>query len=533
MARERNLPRRLATGAGWLWRRGRGRLRLPRGRFWLRLRLPSPIPESPTPGFFGRPAELCYLDVLRALDAARTDPRVAGVLVRFHGPPGAMARSSGLRRALMRVREAGKPAVAFSERYSSLDLLAASGASHVLLPESGSVFLTGLRLDGLYLRDLLDRLGVRVDVVRAGDFKAAGEMLTRSGPSQENREQLAAIADDLFAELEGGLAEGRGLPGEEVARLVDRALFPAAAAVDAGLIDGVRYPDEIESLLLELAPGVGRPDHIPVVDAPAYLSLRARDAGIPWSGAQRIAVVIAEGGIRSGGGFRGIASEPFRALLEGLRRDEGLAGVLVRIDSPGGDAVTSDLLWRGLRRIGEERPVVASLGDVAASGGYFMASGAATIVAEAGTLTGSIGVIGGKLDASGLLERLGVHSEPTERGARAGLLSPERGFSNEERNALRDEMEILHGLFVDRVATGRGLSAEAVRPLAGGRVWSGSRAVEHALADRLGGPLQALSILRERLGLGAEAPLSLELHPGMPRLAGLARLLRPSRGVLV
>jgi protease-4 len=228
-----------------------------------------------------------------------------------------------------------------------------------------------------------------------------------------------------------------------------------------------------------------------------------------------------------------VASAPYRETLERLRRDPGLAGVLLRIDSPGGDAVASDLLWRAARRIGEERPVVASLGDVAASGGYFLAAGASAILAEAATLTGSIGVVGGKVEASALLEKLGVNSEPTERGARAGLLSPERAFSPDERRELRSEMEELHRLFIDRVATGRDLPAERIRELAGGRVWSGRQAVGNGLADTIGGPLEALALLRERIGLAPGAPLAIETHPRLPRYAGLVRSLRPGASVLV
>jgi protease-4 len=199
------------------------------------------------------------------------------------------------------------------------------------------------------------------------------------------------------------------------------------------------------------------------------------------------------------------------------------------VDSPGGDAVASDLLWRALRRVGERKPVVASLGDVAASGGYFLAAGAGSVVAESATLTGSIGVVGGKLDLSGLYERLGVGKDSVERGARAGMLAEERAFTPEERKAVREEMQALYELFLARVGEGRSLPREAVHAAGGGRVWSGARARELGLVDALGGPLEALGELRRRAGIGAAEPWLVELHPRLPRLLHLRGWLRPWR----
>ncbi len=520
MARRGAVFSRLAGNGTRAVRQAMLRASMPRGKAWLRLRLDSPIPEQAAPSLFGKPPALSFFEVLRVLDRARRDPKIGGVVVRFRGPPGGVARAEALRRALLAVRTSGRPVVAWSERYATLDLLAASGADHVLAPESGSVFLVGLRLESFFLKELLDGLGVKVDVVRAGDFKAAGELFTRSSGSPEQREQQEALAEDLFETLVSGLAEGRGLERERLASLVDEGPFPAPRAEELGLIDGCCYPDELEARLLEWLPDVGEPGAVPAIDGEVYLRARASDPG--WRPLSRdlprVAVVVASGGIRSGRGPAGVGSDTFRELFEALRRDEGLAGVLVRIESPGGDAVASDLLWRALRRLREERPVVASFGDVAASGGYFLGAGADAIVVEPAGVTGSIGVVGGKVDLSGLYERLGIRKEAAERGARAGLLAEDRGFAPDERRALREEMAALYELFLDRVATGRGLAPEAVDRVAGGRVWSGTRAVEHGLADALGGPLEALAELRRRAGLGADEPVLIEMYPRLPRL---------------
>jgi protease-4 len=210
-----------------------------------------------------------------------------------------------------------------------------------------------------------------------------------------------------------------------------------------------------------------------------------------------------------------------RKLLDALGRDGGVRGVVLRIDSPGGDGLASDLLWRAVSQLAREKPVVASMGDVAASGGYYLASAADAVFAEAGTLTGSIGVVGGKPNLEGLYRRIGVARDAVERGARAGLLSEARGFTPDERAALREDMASLYGTFVARVAEGRGLSTQAVERVAQGRIWSGARAQALGLVDAIGGPLEALRETRRRAGLRDGERALIELHPRTSALAGL------------
>jgi protease-4 len=219
-------------------------------------------------------------------------------------------------------------------------------------------------------------------------------------------------------------------------------------------------------------------------------------------------------------------SDGYRELFEEIRRDERVRGLVLRIDSGGGDAVASDLLWRSISLVAEEKPVVVSMGDVVASGGYYMASAADEVLAEAGTVTGSIGVVGGKVNLEGLYRRIGVAKEGIERGARAGLLSENRGFTPDERSAVRREMAVLYEIFVDRVARGRKLSVDDAREVAEGRVWSGSRARQVGLVDAIGGPLEALLAARRRAGLRRDEPVILDRHPRLPRIPGLRDLLR-------
>jgi protease-4 len=510
----------LGANASRLARRTAARLTLPNdGGVWLVLRLDSPIEELRVPHLaFSRSPRLALLDVLHVLESAALDENVAGVVLRFTGPVGGMSRALTLRRSIVRLREAGKPVVAWSEGFETESYVAASAATRVAVPESGSVLLVGIRLESLHLKVLLDRLGARPEVVSVGAYKSAGERFTRSGLSPEHREQLEALADGLYQELLAAIASGRGLDRDGAAQRVDGGPYSGPAALEAGLVDDLHYPDEVEAALVELAPGTalspqdGRPR---VLEAGAYFALCANDPG--WRPLLRdlphVAYAVARGTIARGRGARGVGADSFGRMLDGLRRDDAVRAVVLRIDSPGGDAVASDLLWRSAALLRGEKPLIVSMGDVAASGGYFMAAAADAIFAEAGTLTGSIGVIGGKLDLGGLFEKVGVTRDGVERGARAGMLSAGRSFTADERAAYRELLGAMHGTFADRVARGRGLTAEQVAGLATGRVFSGCQAQALGLVDELGGPLEALAEARRRAGLGEQDRYLLELHP--------------------
>lgn len=510
------------------------RTALPReGKVWLMLRLGGEPAEilPPRLPFQRAPQHPSLLEALASLERAAQDPRIAGVVLRFTEPLSGMSCAQSLRRAVDIVRESGKPVVAFGDSFTAASLLVASGASRVYLPESGSVLLVGLRFDGFFLKGLFERLDVSPEVIRVGSHKTAGERFTRDSMSPEEREQLEALADDFYGPLVDGLARGRRLDPGEVRSLIDRGPYAARAAEEAGLIDGCRYPDEVEAELTELAADTatdaktGRPR---VIDTSVYHALRVSDPGWrPLVGdLPRIAYVVGRGTIHRGRGVRGMAADTVRELLEGLRRDEGVDGVVLRIDSPGGDAVASDLIWRAVRLVAAEKPVVVSMGDVAASGGYYVAAAAHAVFAEETTVTGSIGVVGGKLDLEGLYRKVGISRDAVERGARAGLLTEARGFTADERAAMQELFGAMYGTFLDRVAEGRGLARQEVASVAQGRIWSGARARSHGLVDSLGGPLEALREVARRAGLSERDRYLLELHPRLPQIPSLLGLLR-------
>jgi protease-4 len=549
MTRILDWGRRLGTNISSGVRRGIATRALPRNEsVWVVVRIHAAMGEGPPP-IVAREPMLGLLEALEVLESAADDPRVAGVLLRIVGAPSGWSRVHSLRRAVSRVREAGKPVAAYAETLDAAGFLLATAATKVWLPEAGSLFLVGLRAESYFFRGLLEHLGVRPEVVRAGDYKSAAERFTRDRMSPEGREQVEALVDDLFSELVDGIATGRGLDADHVKALIDRGPFPARTAAELRLIDACIYPDEVEDQLALLcgepddraddetepsaSPSAAQRPKVRLFDAIVYRNLRlSARAFIPMrTSLARIAYVVASGTIGRGTEGRGIVSGSMSKMFESLRERDDIRGVVLRIDSPGGDAIASDLLWRAASRVAEVKPVVASMGDVAASGGYFLAAAAHRVFAEAGTVTGSIGVIGGKLNLEGLYERLGVSTDAVERGARAGLLAGDRNFTPDERAAVRQEISGMYEIFIDRVAIGRGLSREAVDRVARGRVWSGAAARSHGLVDEIGGPLDALRSVCTSAGLDSDDPIALDRFPRRGVLARVSpALLWPGRG---
>lgn len=502
-----------------------------RDGFWLVVQLsdsPEELRAAISP--FGQRPAPSLVELLEILDAALRDPQVDGVLLRIGGPLHGISRVLSLRRAVQAFRAAGKPVAVYAETLEAESLLLASAAAAIWLPETGNVFLVGLRLESMFLRGVLERLDLKPEVVRIGRYKSAAERLTRDTMSPENREQLEALADDLYDELVTGIADGRGLSPSKVRELIDDGPYGARAAVACGLADACLYPDEIDRALEALTPVPPAerpgPRRVRRIDSSVYAAMRVDAAGPLFARVPRIAYVVASGAIGRGAGQRGIRSDRYRELFDALARDPRVRGVVLRVDSGGGDALASDLLWRAITLVTREKPVVVSMGDIVASGGYYMAAAADEVVAEPGTVTGSIGVVGGKLNVEGLYRRVGISKQGVERGARAGLLSESRGFTPDERHAVQREMAELYDTFVDRVSEGRGLTRDEIEAVAQGRIWSGARAQKLGLVDSLGGPLEALQKVRRRAGLRDGEPARIDHYPHSPKFPSLREMLR-------
>src|SRR5262245_23942918 len=479
-------------------------------RDWLVLRLDHGLSDAPPagPGWLqplSRPR--CTAHVLEALAAAARDPRLRGVIARIGLDGIGWGQAVELADAFAALRAAGKRLVVYAEQTGNAGAWLGGLAERFWMTPEGRLDLVGVRSDALFVRRGLERLGIRADVLTAGDYKSAGESLTRDSMSEPAREALDAVVGALWQQLVEGLAAGRAGTPERAAQWIDGGPYLASQALEAGIIDGLAYLDELPGKLAELdgeTPDAGaEPEPRRLVTESVYRALRTpRFAFRPLFGpGNAVAVVPLVGLIRGGDG----GSRAAVALLRELADDPAVPAVVLRIASPGGDVLASDLIARAVARLASRKPVVASMGDVAASGGYCIAAEAHEIVAEPTTLTGSIGVVLVGADFEALLERLGIARDGLERGRHARIYDATRRRPAEERALLRDQVEQIYARFVERVAARRQLSGAAAAAAARGRVWTGRDALQRGLVDALGGLDLALARARERAGIAPTA----------------------------
>lgn len=458
--------------------------------------------------FADRPSAL---EVLAALDGAADDPDVAGVLLKLRGLSLGWARLAELRAALVRLKDAGKKVVVHLESGDDADLFLASAADRIYLVPSGQLMVDGLRAEMSYFARALDKLGVQAEAVAAGRYKSAPRAVTHDEPSPEELEVENALLDGVYGALVDALASGRGLSADDVKAIIDRGGLTAAQALDAKLVDGLCYDDELQDRLADLA-------GVKVVPHSTLLRRKVRE--VRWDSPPHIAVIPVVGtiamhgerGFSFGGGSAG--ADDFVEAVERAAGDDDVKAIVVRVDSPGGDALASDLMWRAVMKARDQKPVIASMGDVAASGGYYVAAAAHRIFAEDTTVTGSIGVFGLLFNVEDLADELGVRSFALERGANPGpsLLHP---LTDGQRRALEGSIEATYDRFLEAIITGRGeamgLDKAALRALAEGRVWTGAQALERKLVDEQGGVLAALAKAREQAGLAADEPVIVDV----------------------
>jgi protease-4 len=434
------------------------------------------------------------------LAALAADDAIGVVVVRIEDLDLGAGRIEELRGALAEIART-RPVLAYVVGPGTAEYWLASAATAIAAPPGSTLMVNGLSSSQLYVAALLARLGIRFDVVAVGAYKNAPEPLVREGSSPEAREVREAILDDVSGRLVADVASARKLDVAGVRALLDRGLLSAEEAHEARLLDEVLWPDELEGWARRAS---GRR-----VDLGGAYRPEPRRLAESWGPAAAIEVIRIEGAIAMGksrGVFGRDAIAGAQTISDQLRRaaeDGSVKAIVLRIDSPGGDGTASDLVWRAVTKARERKPVIASMGDAAASGGYLVAVGADLILAEPSTFTGSIGVFALKPDFSGLLAKLSTQREATARGETAELLSLAKPWSPAERAAVERQVAAFYRLFVDRVAEGRRLTREQVEPIAGGRVWTGRQALERGLVDQLGSLADAIALARERVGLDA------------------------------
>jgi protease-4 len=507
----RNLFRGLRNLWRLLWRRRVD---------YVRIELDGALPEfAPAQAWWQRrflqtSAPTSLQGLRRQFERIAADPQAQGVLLRINGLAAGWATLQSLRDEIAHFRASGKRVVAYLLTPDIAGYYAACAADQIMMPPSATLMIVGLRAEVQFLKDALAKVGLEFEVEAVSPYKSAGEMFVRSDISPENRQQLDRLLDARFAELLRAIGVGRSQTPDQVRAAIDRAPLSGRAALDAGLVDALCYEDELDEQLTsgDRAPTILDWDE-------AQRALRLQPARFHR---KLIGVVAVEGTIATGnsrnlplpipliGGQQAGADSISQALRQ-AERNRRIAAVVLYVNSPGGDAFASDLIWREVLRLGKKKPVVVAMGDAAASGGYYIAAPAAAIVAQPGSLTGSIGVVLLRPIAAGLLERAGINTVVLSRGAHSGLLSITHPPSEEEREALRDLIFTSYAEFKQRVREGREIADGKLEPIAGGRVWLGQEALGLGLIDKLGGLPTALLRAQELASLpqNRSAPLLL------------------------
>lgn len=443
------------------------------------------------------------LRLLAELRRLEHDRRARGVIVIANGLRGGWGVADELRDALVRLRAAGKRVFAYGADFSQREYYIATAAERIYLDPMGSISLGGIAYGGFFVKDALDRLGIRAELIRIGDYKSTPEMWTRSEPTEPARLQRQALIDDLFERLCQAVAGGRRLPRPAVDRLVERALFPASQALGAGLIDAIATGEQVEANIGTL-----------VGEQLLTTSLEALPEHPTSYAPPGVAVVHIEGDLTDGRSrsvpfvdIRIAGGQTLSSALAEAGRNPQVRAVVLRIDSPGGSALTADVLARQVAELARAKPVICSFGDIAASGGYYLAAPCTLIYTNPSTTTGSIGIFGGKVDFSGLLAWLGVRRATLQRGSHADLESPYRPYSDSERAMVLERLRQGYERFLDVVARGRSMSRADVDARGQGRIWSGQQAVAQRLCDRTGGLMDAVTEARRRADLPDTSPL--------------------------
>ncbi len=496
------------------------------GNSVLVMRLRGDIPEKPPldlPSILGQGDQnVTVTNIWMALRKAAADSRIKAVVLEPDGLGVSWGKLEEFRSDIETFRKSGKPVFAYLRQPGTREYYVALAADRIYLGPEEPLMLKGLRAESMYFKNTLDKIGVSVDVEHAGKYKDFGDMFTRTDMSPETREVLSSVVDDLYGNLVTRIAASRKKQPAEVRAIIDQGPFTASKALQAGLVDELRFEDQMWGEL-HAKLGGAEPKKIALS---SYVQAPAESAGL--RGKSRIAVVAASGDIvrgepgNDGRGETNLTSYGFVRLLQRVAADSGIKGVIVRIDSPGGEVTASDDIWREMMLLHQKKPVVISMSDTAASGGYYMAMTGDPIVAYPGTLTGSIGVVFGKPNLRGLYTKLGVSKDAIERGRNADIDSDYTPLTPDQRALLKQGIDESYHDFVSKVASARKRQYDEVEPLAQGRVWLGSQAQSRGLVDQLGGLDDAVALLKKRAGIPSTEEVRVQLYP---ERAGLLDLL--------
>ena len=469
--------------------------------------LPDYSPDDPFKKYFGGPDQ-SLTGLVMQFKKAKVDKRIKAILLDVNMSGVGWGKAEEIRDAITDFRSSGKPVYAYIEFGLNKEYYIATACDKIIVPPPGELFINGLAADVMFFRGSLDKLGVFPDIYQIGKYKTAGNMFTEKQMTEAHKQYINEMLDDLYGRYVNTIAQARKKTPDEVKALIDNAPYNAQQAKDAGLVDEAMYRDEVEKHFKQLL-GYKETDSFVPVRGGEYRDVSPESLGL--NKGERIAVIYASGEIGSGSsqnspsGDQSIGSDTVAKALNDAAADKSIKAVVLRVDSPGGSGLASDIIWRAVETTNQKKPVVVSMSDVAASGGYYISASAAKIIAQPSTITGSIGVVAGKPVMRGFYDWLGITNEYVLRGKTAGMFRETEKFSDEERVKFEEWIKTTYYRdFVPKVAKGRSKDPQYIDSIAQGRVWTGQQARDRGLVDEFGGLDKAIDVAKQLAKIPAD-----------------------------
>jgi protease-4 len=478
--------------------------------------LPDYVADDPLRRLFGGPDESLTNLVLQ-FRKAKIDNRIKAVILDINMSGAGWAKSEEIRDAITDFRSSGKQVYAYMEFGMNKEYYIASACDRIYLAPPGELFINGLAAEVMFFRGSLDKLGVYPDIYQIGKYKSVGDTFTRKDMSEAHKEFMNSLLDDLYNRYVEAIAKARGKTTDEVRAIIDNSPYGAAKAKEAGLIDSASYRDEFEKEI-KAKLGYKESEELPMVRGSEYREVPAESLGLDKG--ERIAVIYATGNIGSGKsdnsptGDQSIGSDTLAKAINDARDDKTIKAIVLRVDSPGGSGLASDIIWHAVESAKQKKPVVVSMSDVAASGGYYISASASKIIAQPSTITGSIGVVAGKPVMKGFYDWIGISNEYVLRGKNAGMFRETEKFTSDERAKFEEWIKTTYyNDFVPKVAKGRGKDEAYIDSVGQGRVWTGSQGKENGLVDEFGGLDRAVAIAKELANIPANNEVNRVILP--------------------
>lgn len=468
--------------------------------------------------FWGNKGKVEYLELLDAINAISDDADVEGVLVKCDGVGLNRAQAEEVEKALLKFKKSGKWLYGYADMLTIGRLSILAYCDSIFTPPESEIILPGLAMTPMFFHGTMNKLGIGWDVVKQGKYKGAMEMFTNDSLSAPLKESYELLLDDIYSLYRDMICEGRKISQGSFDSSLDKGMIWGDELIKSKLVDGLLYPRQLDSLLMDklgISDEDDLPDHkIGLSDYVEKMDTRHSD--------QKIALIVAEGTIGTGkkkhtpfGAEKGIFSDNLSKAIRDAAYDDDIKAIVLRVNSPGGSALASDIIHESVVWAKKKKPVVVSMSSVAASGGYYISMGADSILAENGTITGSIGVIAAKPYFTDMYKKIGVTTQALKRGRFADMFTPSRKFSDDERNLLKSSIAYIYHTFVSKAAKGRGKSYAQLDSVAQGRVWTGKSAVRIGIVDRIGGLMDAIAVAQKMAGIPLTEKPKIVYYPSL------------------